>query len=257
MNNKKFFPSTILQSVSIFLMFIGFFILFLILSGFKVATANMFIVFILSYCCILLVLHSINKGRKSLVYNFNKFSPQVFLLAIIILLLIQVGVLSSFLLISKELKKGTLLSINTLTDITYIYKSLSLILMLPIFNEIVFRNFILRGLSFSYSENKAIIISGALYAITYFDFFNLNYVFLLGNIVFGCFIGWLFVKSQFNLRLVILLHILYAIIGYIIPDIINNFNNSGYIILISFSLLIIYLSFKNLKREIESLEPIL
>lgn len=207
----------------------------------------MFIVIFLSYCSILLVLHFVNKGNESLNYNFNKFSPQVFVLAIIIVFFIQVGVIGSFLFIGKELKKGTLLSINTLTDTMYIYKNISLIVMLPVFNEIIFRNFILRGLSFSYSKNKAIVISGLLFAITYFDFINLNYVFFLGNLSLGGFFGWLFTKSRFNLILVILLHIFYTVSGYFLPNIINNFNNSGYVILITLSLLITMLTFKKLR----------
>ncbi|KPU45413.1 CAAX amino terminal protease self- immunity [Oxobacter pfennigii] len=88
------------------------------------------------------------------------------------------------------------------TGMTSFFGILSIVFLGPIFEEVLFRGIILRGLLLNYSVRKALIISSVLFGLI-----HLNPVQSLTATVSGLMLGWVFIKTG-SLWMSILVHIL-------------------------------------------------
>lgn len=86
---------------------------------------------------------------------------------------------------------------NTLENHTDIFTFIYVVLIAPIFEEIIFRGLILRGLSARYSPLLGIIVSSAIFALLHLT--------LIDTFLFALFIGWVYHRTQ-NLLYCILMH---------------------------------------------------
>jgi membrane protease YdiL (CAAX protease family) len=86
---------------------------------------------------------------------------------------------------------------DTLENNTDIFTFIYVVLIAPVFEEIIFRGLILRGLSARYSPLYGIILSSAL--------FTQLYLTLIDTFLFALFIGWVYHRTQ-NLLYCILMH---------------------------------------------------
>ncbi|GHS89812.1 hypothetical protein FACS1894201_11130 [Bacteroidia bacterium] len=81
-----------------------------------------------------------------------------------------------------------------------IYSFLVLVVFAPFFEEFIFRGIMLDGLLKRYSPLTAILLSSFLFGLV-----HLNMPQLVGGMVMGCFIGWVYYKSQ-SLTLSMIIH---------------------------------------------------
>ncbi len=86
----------------------------------------------------------------------------------------------------------------------------SICIVAPIVEEIVFRGIMLRGLLSSYSTAQAIFFSSILFSLYHFNIDQLFHTFL-----FGIFFGWLYTKT-YSLWPSIIAHMLFNIIAFIL-----------------------------------------
>lgn len=78
-----------------------------------------------------------------------------------------------------------------------IYVFLNLVILTPIFEELLFRGIILRGLKNNYNTFLALIISSLLFGVFHID--------IVGSLIFGLWVGWIFLKTN-NILLSIIVH---------------------------------------------------
>ena len=87
---------------------------------------------------------------------------------------------------------------------------LSVCLIAPIVEEIVFRGIILRGLLGNYKNGQAIFISSALFSL-----YHINPDQLVHALLIGGFFGWLYVKT-YSLWPSIIAHILFNLVAFLL-----------------------------------------
>ncbi len=88
-----------------------------------------------------------------------------------------------------------------------IIRFINIFFIAPVLNEIIFRGFILKGLLYSYSVKKAILISSVCFFGAYINPFSINYEVLTSSFFLGIFLGWLYYEKR-NLILNITIHFL-------------------------------------------------
>ncbi|APY10888.1 hypothetical protein BWZ22_06385 [Seonamhaeicola sp. S2-3] len=86
---------------------------------------------------------------------------------------------------------------------------ISIVILTPVFEEIIFRGVILKGLLVSYKPNKSIIISSILFSLEHLIFTNLIGASLnmLWALISGLFLGYVYFKTK-SVGMVIILHAL-------------------------------------------------
>jgi hypothetical protein len=150
---------------------------------------------------------NVNKRRK-LSDNFNFRINHISLLLLISLLFaFQLGINLPAQKVLHSLFFTEITKTKSFYSIIYILGALS---FGPILEEILFRGIILRGLLYSYSPWKAIILSAVIFGIIHGQ-----PIIIMGGIFFGIFLGYIYYKSN-SLGLTILLHFstnLFGIMG--------------------------------------------
>lgn len=104
---------------------------------------------------------------------------------------------------------------ENLSQLSPIILLLAVVIMAPIFEELIFRGVLLNGFLHRYSKLKAVLLASALFALTHGIPQQMITAFIL-----GCYLGWIYAKTR-NSTLVIVAH----------------FFNNGLAVLISFLLL--------------------
>lgn len=212
---NKYFPASLIQSF------------LLIILGLVVATpiASPFIffekqidnflfeefsstlVYVIVFITIILLALNVNKKRK-LRYNFNfKINHISLLLLISLLFTFQLAINLPAQKVLHSLFFTEIIKAKSFYSFSYILGALS---FGPILEEILFRGIILKGLLYSNSPWKAIILSAVIFGII-----HSQPIIILGGIFFGIFLGYIYYKTN-SLGLTILLHFatnLFGIIG--------------------------------------------
>lgn len=93
---------------------------------------------------------------------------------------------------------------------------LSICLVAPLVEEIVFRGVVLRGLLSNYSKVSALLFSSVLFSV-----FHLNPDQLFHTLVFGLFLGWIYIET-FSLWPSMMAHILFNIGAYMLNTTMNT-----------------------------------
>ena len=104
-----------------------------------------------------------------------------------------------------------------------IFDIISMILLAPIIEELVFRGIILKSFLLNYKPIKAILFSSILFGLIHFSSEK-----ILGVFVLGVFFGWIYFKTN-SLLFAIILHISENISGFISGFLKFNFNTSSLI----------------------------
>jgi membrane protease YdiL (CAAX protease family) len=95
-----------------------------------------------------------------------------------------------------------------LGNMTGIASFLLMVIIAPVFEELVYRGIILDGLLKRYSAFTAIIVSSLLFGIV-----HLNPEQFIAGFIVGVFAGWIYYKTR-NLMLTMILHATINLVGY-------------------------------------------
>lgn len=251
MNNNKFFPSSIKGVSAVLLLHILLIYTFKkIIYLDKITPFSKIFFLLLLQIIVLVILHLINLKNKTSNYNFTKISINLLFSSTLFYSVIYLGIIVPVLLIAKSS------FINEFTPIIFnsvlLFKIVFSLIIKSIYEEIIFRHYILKGLTFSLSENRAIIISSLLYMIfgyflNKFDLFSIIY-----DLFLGLFLGWIFVKSKYNLSLIIILRIVTNFAIFASPyKFFSNTNNLILIVVLVVSLLLLYPLFRMVKKHLK------
>ena len=93
---------------------------------------------------------------------------------------------------------------------TSIFSFITIVIAAPIFEELIFRGIVLRGLLNRYAPMKAILISSILFGLI-----HLNPWQFIGATIIGLFMGWVYYKTG-NLLLTIAIHFANNFVGFIL-----------------------------------------
>ncbi len=137
-------------------------------------------------------------GLTSYVLNSNYF--QILPLVIVANFALLFGISSPImsLIPFPDFMKDILIELSKLNGV---YSFLTIVVVGPILEELIFRGIVLDGLLRKYSPMKAIIVSSVL-----FGFIHLNPWQFLGAAFFGLFSGWIYYKTR-NIFLTVAMHI--------------------------------------------------
>ncbi len=208
MKYRNFFPSTILHCILLLLILVCIIVPLtftsLLVFGLKSDSTALLFISIISSFVVILLLHFLNKKSNFIVnYNFKLRTIRNLGVCVLAIILFQFGVVSPCLWVFGNATKPEPIAIFSNLNVSYAIYAL---LVAPIAEEIIFRNYMLRGLTLSYSATKGIVFFSFFFAIAHFDISNLQISPVLTTFIAGLFLGWLFVKSGHHLGLVILLH---------------------------------------------------
>jgi membrane protease YdiL (CAAX protease family) len=211
---NKFFPATLIQSF--LLIILGLFLAtpfaspFIFLEkqidGFFVNEISLTIIYVIVLNIMILLAFYVNKKRK-LSFNFNfKLNHFNLLLFIFLLFTFQLGINLPAQKVFHSLIFSEIIKTKSFYSFIYILGALS---FGPILEEILFRGIILKGLLYSYSPWKAIILSSVIFGIIHG-----RPIVIPGAIFFGIFLGYVYYKTN-SLGITILLHFLTNLFGLI------------------------------------------
>lgn len=230
---KQFFPNSIL---SFLLVLLSSFLLTVSLSfvadivDMSVEPDMILFVFALIFVLIVLVINIRNKIPLVHYYSINL---KGFWLAVLI-----VVIFSLFIDIPLTYKISGIFSlfIDNSSSVMNISQILSVIILGPILEEILFRGIFLRGLLVRYSSVKAILISSICFAII-----HINPCQIFSALVFGLFFGYIFYKTR-SLLYTAVLHCIAntIIIFYSYHSFLDNLNGITIISLVIVAVLLLW-----------------
>lgn len=157
-------------------------------------------------CCLLFFFLTYmvrNKFIERLAFSFKKINTPILITSILGIISISYFPLPEFSFFDQDTLAHFVSDILESQPDIFIF--VYLVLIAPVFEEIVFRGLILRGLSETYSPIVAILISSVLFTILH--------VSLIGTFLFGLFIGWVYYQTK-NLLYCILMHMAVNLIAF-------------------------------------------
>lgn len=166
---------------------------------------------IIFYTLFIAIYHMINRIKKNKTsYKFYPIDYKKLLFSIIVVWLLSVVILLPirFYFFPIQTSKLNISSI------------LAGLLIAPIFEEIIFRNILLKSLLQTYSTKTSIIISAFIFALIHV---NLQQIIL--GLFIGLYFGFIF-SRDFNIAVTIILHFFVNLFGFIGRLILIEFNNS-------------------------------
>lgn len=99
--------------------------------------------------------------------------------------------------------------ISNISGLVSLYMFFVLVIIVPVFEEFIFRGVVLNGFLTRHSPSKAIWLSSLLFSIVHFNpFQSINTLFL------GLFAGWYYFKTR-NLLSCIIIHSMYNLVGFL------------------------------------------
>jgi len=206
---KNIFSSTILQALSLLIFFAIFSSTGIFLKEMFFKSAEVGVVMLISvgfsFLAVIASIHLINIKRK-ITYNFSLKHIQLIPIALIILLSFQLGINTP---LSKLIFSFTNPDIIPLNPFNSIVSLLSSLILAPIFEEIIFRGYILKGFLSTYSSRKAIIASAIIFGLVHFYPHQ-----IIGAIPLGLFFGWVYYKTR-SIGITIILHFFTNLTGLI------------------------------------------
>jgi uncharacterized protein len=146
--------------------------------------------------------------------DFSIGNPLIILYSIIIIIALQLTVslpIANQIPMSDEIKE----LFNQFGDQTGIFSILTIVLIGPIIEELIFRGYILHRLLKSYSPVHAILVSSILFGAV-----HLNPWQFVSAFVIGCFAGWVYYRTN-NILYAIIIHIAnnaFAFSGFLFTD---------------------------------------
>ncbi|OAB31490.1 CAAX protease self-immunity [Flavobacterium fryxellicola] len=185
-----------------------------ILDKYSKGNQKVLIFSIIFYTLFIAIYHIINRIKKNKTsYKFYPIDYKKLLFSVIMVWLLSVVILLPirFYFFPIETSKLNISSI------------LAGLLIAPIFEEILFRNILLKSLLQTYSSKKSIIISAFIFALIHV---NLQQIIL--GLFIGLYFGFIFSKD-FNIAVTIILHFFVNLFGFIGRLILIEFNNSMYL----------------------------
>ncbi len=197
---NKFFPRTVFQSCIFTLVYI------LVAGAFSLILANavcnnkilMHIYFAIGSAIVILLAHWKNRSLKEQIkYDFRMASPSFLILLLIVPIIFHLTLFPVF--------RGLIIDEYTPYSMTSLDYIIGFVILAPVFEEIIFRNIVLRGLLTRYSGHKSIAISSVLFALVHIDIANIYWGKIITALLLGLFLGWLFYKTG-RIGLCILLH---------------------------------------------------
>jgi membrane protease YdiL (CAAX protease family) len=209
------FPKNILHFIFLVLLAILISSPFIyILDKYSKGNQKVLIFSIIFYTLFIAIFHIINRIKKNKTsYKFYPIDYKKLLFSVIVVWLLSVVILLPirFYFFPIETSKLNISSI------------LAGLLIAPIFEEILFRNILLKSLLQTYSSKKSIIISAFIFALIHV---NLQQIIL--GLFIGLYFGFIFSKD-FNIAVTIILHFFVNLFGFIGRLILIEFNNSMYL----------------------------
>lgn len=197
---KKIFPHSISQSFLMLLIFLicGVPVLYFVKYYFNDVYSETALNFILIPTGIIgiAVIHLINK-KRNFNYDFKLKRIELLPYLAIIVILFQLSFATPISKIIIAIEYPNTIPVSPFASISSI---IGLVFLAPIFEEIIFRNYILKGMLTAYSPKKAIIASGLI--------FGLAHIYpdkLLGVIILGLFFGLIYYKTR-SIGITIILH---------------------------------------------------
>jgi membrane protease YdiL (CAAX protease family) len=166
---------------------------------------------IIFYTLFIAIYHMINRIKKNKTsYKFYPIDYKKLLFSIIVVWLLSVVILLPirFYFFPIQTSKLNISSI------------LAGLLIAPIFEEIIFRNILLKSLLQTYSTKTSIIISAFIFALIHV---NLQQIIL--GLFIGLYFGFIF-SRDFNIAVTMILHFFVNLFGFIGRLILIEFNNS-------------------------------
>jgi membrane protease YdiL (CAAX protease family) len=205
--SKKLYPNTILQALSLPILFVilGSPSIFLKKIFFKDAPVEivMLIGVGFSFLALIAFIHLVNI-KKKITYNFSLKYIGLIPIPLIILLSFQLGIYTPLAKLIFSFTNPDIIPSNPINSITSI---LSALILAPIFEEIIFRGYILKGFLSTYSSKKAIIVSAIFFGLVHFYPYQ-----IIGVIPLGLFFGWIYYKTG-SIGITIILHSFTNLIG--------------------------------------------
>lgn len=194
---------------------------------------------IIFYTLFIAIYHIINRiKKKKTSYKFNPIDYKKLLFSIIVIWLLSVVILLPirFYFFPIQTSKLNISSI------------LAGLLIAPIFEEILFRNILLKSLLQTYSTKTSIIISSFIFALIHV---NLQQIIL--GLFIGLYLGFIFSKD-FNIAVTMILHFFVNLFGFIGRLILIEFNNSTnlglfFILNLIVTLAILFFLFSKVKHK--------
>lgn len=195
---KKLFPNTILQALGlVFGSLIVVAPIMLLKQKNDISTSQelLMMMFFVIYCLVFIGMTFLfNMKRKlGLKFNFITFSP----LLVLVVICFQLGLNLPFGKMFGLFFDNPVKMINPLENN---YLLLGSLVFAPFFEEIIFRGIILNGFLATYSHLKAIIFSAILFGLIHLQ---PNQV--LGAVLIGLFLGWVYYKTR-SVGVTIILH---------------------------------------------------
>lgn len=196
------------QSVLIFLLVtLLLFVFKLVFSFIDSGSLNAFLVHFFAWGSLLVIVYKIRKENTDVTgFSFRRIDCR--LLPFLLIGMVCLHCLSNFdptiLLFRDVIESIESHSAEIKPDI---FSCISIVMMTPILEELVFRGIMLDGLLKQYSVKKAIAVSAILFTI-------LHYIGLLIVLLFAMFSGWIYYRSK-NLWLCILSHFFLNLTSFI------------------------------------------
>jgi len=212
------------------------------------------------------IVYSIRKRKTNIkTFHFkinNKRTIPLVIVAMIALYFGIIGPIISLIPVPEFLKQIFI----DLAKQTNVFSFISMVIVAPIFEELIFRGIMLDGLLKKYSPKKSILISSILFGLV-----HLNPWQFIGALIIGVFIGWVYYHSK-SISLAIIIHAANNLRGYIEMRLTDYDSSSmsetlvdsyggilNFVLVITISLLVIatcvyYLNneFKKMKIEVQS-----
>lgn len=169
-------------------------------------------------CYVFVILIFNNFDLYSLKFKLKKYVPKVRQILLVIAITISLHLTIFFIqIVLSAFYFGETFTINLVTYFRGFNTAIIFILIIPILEEILFRQSILRQLTLVYSKGKSLIVSSVLFAlIHYFSDTGLMWAFVAGLVY-----GLLYLKFN-NILLVIFGHILYNALGLYLEPVLNK-----------------------------------
>jgi len=210
-NKKAYYPNSI-QSWGIFGIVILSYLLFSPLYIALDQIAGMEISFLVYYLLAMGVpfgvAHLIRKKRTGINrYNFSLSSIKIMALTSISIIAIQIGIVSPVInsLPMPEFMQDLILEFSNRNGIL---SFITIVVLAPVFEELIFRGIILNGLLQQYSPVKSIVLSSFLFGVM-----HLNPWQFISAFTIGLFSGWVYYKTR-KLSLSILIHFVNNLIAF-------------------------------------------
>ncbi|MEH0153058.1 type II CAAX endopeptidase family protein [Limibacter armeniacum] len=201
MTDKKLFPNTILQFVLLTLLSISLASPLLILEQNGFVTREFiiptFVVLITLFLLMFYHVINIKRGVKPK-YFFRHTNIREAVLFSFPIVLFSIGVEAPINELIYHYNDKTAVIDSPFTSL---FTFISMSLIGPIIEELIFRNIFLSGLLTRFSPKKAIIISAILFGIVHIELYK-----IVWSTIFGLYIGYVFYKTN-NLTLTSIIHI--------------------------------------------------